>query len=320
MAENQALAILHIVMPSGATRPQPITETSVTIGRTPDNEVQLPETKVSRRHARLLLEGDRIHLVDLKSTNGTFVGDSKLTPNQPYPLKFGQDFHIGNYTLRLESTGAVVVGEARPVPEPRERKEELQIHIGVTDAPVMPPQPPEPPPPPEDGRSAYDKAFGLRPDRSRYLQYLPPIYDEHQFLGRFLLAFEGVLLPIEQTVDNFDLYLQPRTTPLHFLDHLAGWLGLTLDEKWPEDKRRAVVAEAADLFRRRGTRRGLSRHLEIYTDVEPEITEPEDRPHHFHVLLRPPAGATLHRATIERIIQANKPAHATFSLEIRPTS
>ncbi len=319
MAENQVLAVLHIVMPSGAVRPQPITATSITIGRTPDNHVQLPETKVSRRHARLLFERDQIRLVDLRSTNGTFVGDRKLNPNQPYPLKFGQDFQIGTYTLRLESAGAPA-RPATPAPEPEERKEELQVHIGVTDAPILPPQPPGPPPPPEDGRSAYDKAFGLLPDRSRYLQYLPPIYDEHPFLGQFLLAFEGILLPVEQTVDNFDLFLQPSTTPTSFLDQLAAWLGMTLDEKWPEDKRRAVVAEAADLFRRRGTLRGLSRHLEIYTDTEPEISEPEDHPHHFHVLLTPPRGANLHRATVERIIQANKPAHATYSLEIRPMS
>ncbi len=317
MAENQVLAMLHIVMPSGASRTQPITGTSIIIGRTPENDVQLPETKVSRQHARILIEGDRIHLIDLNSTNGTFIGESKLTPNQPNILRLGQEFQIGTYTLKLEAAGAPVK-PVRPAAEPVEQELEQQVQIGVTDAPVLPPRPPEPPPPPADGRSAYDMAFGLLADRSRYLQYLPPIYDEHPFLGLFLLAFEGILLPIEQTVDNFDLYLQPCTTPAHFLDHLAGWLGMTLDEKWPEDKRRAVVAEAADLFRRRGTRRGLSRHLEIYTGVTPDISEPADKPHHFHVLLTPPRGVNLNRPTVERIIQANKPAHATYSLEIRP--
>lgn len=316
MADNQVLAILHIVMPSGASRSQPITGTVVSIGRTPENDVQLPETKVSRQHARILIEGDRIHLIDLNSTNGTFLGESQLTPNQPSALKIGQDFQIGTYTLRLEAS-AEAAEAVPPAAEPVEEKVEQLVQVGATDAPVLPPGPPVTTLPPENGRSAYDTAFGLLPDHSRYLQYLPPIYDEHPFLGLFLLAFEGILLPIEQTVDNFDLYLQPCTTPGHFLDQLAGWLGMTLDEKWPEDKRRAVVAEAADLFRRRGTRRGLSRHLEIYTDVSPEISEPEDKPHHFHVLLKPPRGVKLHRPTVERIILANKPAHATYSLEIK---
>lgn len=318
MANKKVIAYLHIMMPGGASRSQPVTATSVTLGRTPDNDVQLPETKVSRHHARLLVEGDRIHILDLNSTNGTFVQDERLLPNQPQGLGFGQEFRIGSYSLRLEP-GEVSEKPASPRPEPAQPVQAPGIRLGLTDAPVLPPEPPEPPPPPLDGRSEYDKAFGLLRDRSRYLQYLPPIYEDHAFLGLFLLAFEGVLLPVEQAVDNFDLYLQPRTTPLLFLDQLASWLGTTLDEKWPENKRRLVVAEAAHLFRSRGTRRGLSRHLQIYTDVVPEISEPADKPHHFHVLLCPPRGVDLDRPTVERIIEANKPAHATYTLEIRPT-
>jgi phage tail-like protein len=162
-----------------------------------------------------------------------------------------------------------------------------------------------------------DAVFGVPDDRSRYLDFLPPIYEEQPFLGQFLLAFEGILAPIEQTVDNFDIYLDANTTPKDFLDRLAYWLGLSLDEKWPEEKRRAVVSEAAELFRRRGTRWSLIRHLEIYAGLTPEVEESTDRPHHFKVTLRVPKKWEGDRETVERIIQVNKPAHTTFDLEIK---
>jgi phage tail-like protein len=188
--------------------------------------------------------------------------------------------------------------------------------VGVIDLPA-----PVTPPPPPDGRvavgygPAYDQAIGLPGDHSRYLGYLPPIYSENPFLGKFLLGFEGVLVPIEQMVDNFDHYLDPLTAPAYFLDQLAAWLDLTLDEKWPLEKRRMIVNEVAELYRRRGTRWGLSRHLEIYTGVTPEIREPDDRPHYFEVSIKAPKSARLDRATLDRIIQANKPAHTTYKLD-----
>ncbi len=178
-----------------------------------------------------------------------------------------------------------------------------------------PPLPPQATPS-GNGRLPYDDAFGLPHDASRYLKYLPPIYHDDGFLGQFLLAFEGILTPIEQMIDNFDLYLDPRTTPAFFLECLASWLDLTLDEKWSLEKRRVLVAEAAELYWRRGTRWSLSRHLEIYTGIAPEIIESPDRPHYFQVVLRVPPGQSVDRAMVERIIRANQPAHTTYKLEI----
>jgi len=133
-------------------------------------------------------------------------------------------------------------------------------------------------------------------------------------------------------VDNFDLYLDPRTTPAFFLDQLACWLGLTLDETWRRERRRTLVAEAAELYRRRGTRWSLSRHLAIYAGLPLDddqiaqwiqIEEPEDQPHHFRVLLRIPPAESDEPVDVDhiiqvnkRIIEVNKPAHTTYSLQI----
>ena len=344
MAQENVLAFLRIALPDGTVRTEQIMQTPFSLGRVAGNDVVLPDPKVSRNHARLLVEGDRIHLIDLNSTNGTLVGDAQLEPNQPHALNYNEKFQIGRYSLYLEpgpaataeqkaeplADTAIIAGDAHeppsgaapradqvpaaevePVPEPAP-----PVRLGATAAPPPPPSRPEPPPSLGEELPPYDQVFGLPTDKSRYLRYLPPIYEEFPFLGNFLLVLEGILTPIEQTVDNFDLYLDPDTVPTYFLSQLAGWLGMTLDEKWPGAKQRALVGEAAELYRRRGTRWSLSRHLEIYAEATPQISEPEDRPHHFHVLLRVPTDQAVDRTTVERIIEANKPAHATYSLEI----
>jgi pSer/pThr/pTyr-binding forkhead associated (FHA) protein len=70
---------------------------TITIGRSPENVVVVPDQEVSRKHAQLNLEGDRVILKDLNSSNGTFlyngtefqrVGDSvEVRPNSI--IKFG---------------------------------------------------------------------------------------------------------------------------------------------------------------------------------------------------------------------------------------
>ncbi len=368
MVDAIVLALLHIQPSQGDEQIVKITRTPFQIGRALPSDLQLPGQRVSRQHVRLLLEDDRVSLVDLKSSNGTLVAGTRLPPNQPQPIEFGQRFMIGDYTLWLEAV-AVPLGATVPIvqapepeilpapeaalaaamPEPEaglavamlEPEAGLPAAIAEPAEPVAPPlvgsapaslasplvgsapaplaPPPLPPAPAatEDLLPAGEDRWGVPADGSRSLHFLPPIYREDPFLGHFLLAFEEILVPIEQTVDNFDLYLDPHTTPGFFLGQLAAWLDLTLDEKWPLDKRRQLVAEAAELYRRRGTRWSLSRFLEIYAGVVPQIVESDDQSHLFSVVLRLPAGSrNVDRATVERIIEVSKPAHTAYTLEI----
>jgi FHA domain-containing protein len=49
----------------------------VSIGRSPENIVVLPDQEVSRKHAELTMEGDKLMLKDMSSKNGTFLYDGK---------------------------------------------------------------------------------------------------------------------------------------------------------------------------------------------------------------------------------------------------
>jgi serine/threonine-protein kinase len=82
-----------------------------TVGRTdpqsnifPDIDLSRfdPETKISRRHARIWREGDTFLVEDLGSVNGTVVNEAvRLGPRQPRPLANGDRLRLGETTLHF---------------------------------------------------------------------------------------------------------------------------------------------------------------------------------------------------------------------------
>ena len=61
-----------------------------------------PETKVSRRHARIWREGETFLIEDLNSVNGTVINDSvRLAPRQPRVLESGDKLRLGETTLHF---------------------------------------------------------------------------------------------------------------------------------------------------------------------------------------------------------------------------
>ena len=155
---------------------------------------------------------------------------------------------------------------------------------------------------------------------SSYLQYLPAIYHEDPFLGRFLCIFEDVLSPVERTLANVEMYFDPMIAPQGFLPWLASWVDLVLDENWPIQKQRELIHSAVELYRWRGTKRGLREYLRIYTGVEPELIEhftaADGGPYTFTVIIRVDDPAAVNEALVRRVIEAEKPAHTTYNLRI----
>ena len=186
-----------------------------------------------------------------------------------------------------------------------------------------------PPPPriPGQGPSAngsgdhpegyYSPPPGLSLSHTSYIKYLPDIYwgNGNDFIIRFLALLESILEPIKWNVDNFDLYLDPRTAPMEFLSWLASWFDITFDESWAEGSRRTLLTEAHNIYRLRGTVWALSRLLEIYTGFKPEIDDQSRSLDPFTFLVRIPLPERqVNRSIIERLIDANKPAHTSYQL------
>ncbi len=286
---------------------------TIYIGREAGVEVLLEQKQVSRRHAALYCTPTECQIEDLKSANGTRVNGQKLIPEVPVLLKPGDSIQIGAFNLAFEQVPIAEPLPDLPVPEPPPVKEP----VPPSDEPEIPP-----PPPPDPLLDILTSPIDPSQQRNRIifigdrlLSYLPGIYHT-DFTGNFLASFEAVLFPIEWQIDNFDLFLDPGTAPASFLPWLANWFEVGFDSTWSEAQKRTFLKEAYSLYARTGTREALCRILEIYCGYAPEIDDQlDDLPHTFRVKLR--QVTSTERKSIERLINAYKPTHTSFILEIQ---
>jgi phage tail-like protein len=331
---------LQIVGPE-STQSYAVPIGSVTMGRQVGNDILLEHALVSRRHAQVDCTPESCQITDLGSSNGTRVNGEPLTPNSPVFLSDGDVIQVGPFELTVEQTAVERAVEEEPVPEeapppPEEPQPEDAVSAESADdegeeeakAKELPqeeeaqPPPDIPPPasppemPPEHPLPSHLPP-GLSNRSTRYLEYLPGIYHT-DLMARFLGIFESILTPIEWNVDNFDLYLDAGTAPASFLAWLANWFELTFDDTWTVEQRRTLLKDAHKIYARRGTSWALSRMLEIYTEHTPEIDDKDGRLADFTFSVSIPVQEkTLNRTLIERIIDMNKPAQASYRLRFK---
>ncbi len=74
----------------------------VTIGRGEDNDIVLPATNITRRHAQLERTATGWQVRDLGSRNGTFLDGAELLPNIPTEILPHQILRIGPYYMQLQ--------------------------------------------------------------------------------------------------------------------------------------------------------------------------------------------------------------------------
>jgi phage tail-like protein len=110
-------------------------------------------------------------------------------------------------------------------------------------------------------------------------RYLPAVFGEDpvasDFTDRFLSIFDKTFREIESHIDHQARLFDPRSTPatstggkVDFLAWIASWIGLTIDRRWPEERRREFVRLASQLYDLRGTREGLWRLLLLYLGMD----------------------------------------------------
>src|SRR5262249_41732220 len=105
----------------GEQRRMDFDKPEVTIGRVQGNDIILPKGNVSKRHSRIVLKDGKFIIVDLKSTNGTYVNGRKIT--SPLVLKDSDKVYIGDFILTVEDSGMGVgavsqSATATPIPPP----------------------------------------------------------------------------------------------------------------------------------------------------------------------------------------------------------
>lgn len=182
---------------------------------------------------------------------------------------------------------------------------------------------------------------------TRYLEFLPGIYQEIDFVGRFLHIFEATLEPDVQILGNLWAYLDPLTAPKGMLEFLAHWVGWQVQPYLTLEQQRTLIRNAMEIYRWRGTRRGLRLYLHLATrlPLDEHLPSEDDkhigiyeffsrgfvlaetrlgqdavlggvRPFHFSVRIMSDGIHAVNEQLVRMIIDREKPAFCTYELVI----
>lgn len=102
-----ALVMAHLEILVGRNTGQnyPLAD-EVLLGRSLGNDICLPESRVSRRHARITQRGSRVFLEDLHSSSGTSIQGKRIPPGVLCALSEGDEIKIGSTHLIFHAEDA----------------------------------------------------------------------------------------------------------------------------------------------------------------------------------------------------------------------
>jgi 3',5'-cyclic-nucleotide phosphodiesterase len=92
---------LFIVEGPGKGKSFDLMEDTTFIGRGRDNDIQIKERSVSRRHAKIIKREDSYYIEDLNSKNGTFISGMEIHPGKVFTLKEGVPVFMGNVVVSI---------------------------------------------------------------------------------------------------------------------------------------------------------------------------------------------------------------------------
>lgn len=133
----------------------PLTKAEFTLGRLPDNDIVLPDALVSGHHAKLIRTPQGWQVLDLNSSNGTWLRGGRLAAQTPTLLQLGDMLQLGKCNLMLRDLPAASsfqpvaqAPQASSLPSPS-LADSLQPTAPTVRpaAPLQPPAPVAPPPP-----------------------------------------------------------------------------------------------------------------------------------------------------------------------------
>jgi len=78
-----------------------VDEAAIFVGRAPDNEIQIKDESVSRKHLKIVKQGEKYYVTDLGSKNGTFIDGMRATGGKEYEVREGMPIAVGKTFLSV---------------------------------------------------------------------------------------------------------------------------------------------------------------------------------------------------------------------------
>lgn len=108
-------AVLVMFRSDGERRSFSIARDMTVVGRREDCDLRIPLGEVSRKHCRLVRDGESLRLEDLGSSNGTFLNGQRV---QEYVLQPGDSIQVGPVVFVLQIDGYPADEDLSPVSAP----------------------------------------------------------------------------------------------------------------------------------------------------------------------------------------------------------
>ena len=95
---------IDVYWPDGPIESYQLNKPTTAIGRSTGNDIVLDTTAISRYHVTFTFKDQTVFLEDLQSVNGTYVDSVRIPPNDPFPLRGGEEIQIGDIRLVFHSS------------------------------------------------------------------------------------------------------------------------------------------------------------------------------------------------------------------------
>lgn len=109
------------------------------------------------------------------------------------------------------------------------------------------------------------------------LESLPSVYrentDAEDFTARFLSLFDSSIEDLDRLIERYPALLDPNGVPEQVLPWLGSFLDIVFDQSWKEERRRAILDAAPELYKLRGTVEGMKLAVRLVFGEEPSIEE-----------------------------------------------
>jgi len=97
------------------------------IGRLPDNDLELNDHLVSRHHSKIIKQGIEFFVQDLGSANGTFLNKKAIKTER---LKDGDEIQIGHTTIVFKAESSFIIPKAPPLGKDVRMGSDIVRHVG----------------------------------------------------------------------------------------------------------------------------------------------------------------------------------------------
>ena len=128
------MAKLYLKFDQSVLKELPLTQTATTIGRLPDNSLQIDNLAVSGHHAKIYWSEGHYVVEDLGSLNGTFVNNKRVGQAT---LIHGDQVLIGKHVVEFKNEGSMALGATAPKAGPAAPKLDATVVLDTRRAQGM---------------------------------------------------------------------------------------------------------------------------------------------------------------------------------------